>query len=159
MNTELREMIVGAEGRFLSDEEHARIREYATGMAARLDTARRVQQREARLVDGALSRLEAEHPDLVAQQGDRDRVAEQLGTTLRYCVQAHVRKDMAFFRECYSEWFAELLCTLSAPKDVLDTALALREACREHLDATDQRALAPYLDEFVRELEDWQVEG
>lgn len=155
MNTALRKMIVEAEGRFLSEEEMGRIHAWASDTPERLEVARRAQSREHRLVERCMEALASAVPSAVTADASA-RTERDLRSILRYAISAHVREDMEWFRESFSEWFAELRCSFLPAEQVAGVARALRDVARDSLDGADQRALAPYLDEIVRECEQWR---
>jgi hypothetical protein len=94
MNTELRKMIVEAEGRFLSETEVARMREYAITMRTRLDAVRRLEGLDSSIVLGAVERFVAKQPEYVKKTpGAAEKARRDLTVTLRYLAAAHVRMD------------------------------------------------------------------
>ncbi|MEM1416478.1 MAG: hypothetical protein AAGH15_16325 [Myxococcota bacterium] len=156
MNTQLREMVVAAEGRHLGEAELARFREHAQGYGARLDAMRRVQDAEEGIVETALRRLEATQGSRLRDPVVRQKAERDLEQTLRYAAQAAARDDLGWFQETFSEWHAEMLCALQPQPVMEDTFKALRDAVEERLDGADARALLPFLDDFLRELASWR---
>ncbi len=151
MNTELRSMIVNAEGRFLSDQEVDALREYATGMGQRLSAARRMQAAEERIYVRALERL----GDVRRLHGGRAEGIEELRHMLRRVALAHVRADLTHFVEAHAEWVAEQLCQLIEPAALVSSFETLREAMAEVLNEADTYAFEPYLHAFIEELRRW----
>jgi len=153
MNFELRRTIVQSEGRFLSEQEAARIREYALNMKLRIACARRIQEAEDEIVKLASERFAKIHAEYLSRvQHARLKVERDYRLTLRYVAAGHVRDDMNFFRRSYAQWIAELLRPIVAQDVLVDGQICLKEACDERLDALDARAVLPFLDCFIEEL-------
>jgi enoyl-CoA hydratase/carnithine racemase len=153
MNTELRKMIVAAEGRYLSDAESSAIRAYASGLAERIAASRRMQAAEEQIVRLAEQKL----GDLRKLHAGRSEGVEELRTMLRRVAMAHVRNDPEHFAEAHGEWVAEQLCQLIEPAALVKTFEALRDAVAETLSEADTYAFEPYLHAFVEELRKWQT--
>jgi hypothetical protein len=152
MNTELRALVVAAEGRYLSDTEMARFREFAINMSGRIDTAKKVQQREPLVVTEALRLLTERVPDLSKQAGQLPRARSWLEHTLRYAALAHVRSDADFFRRAYAEWSREQLRVALPDATVAACIECLQRALDEQLDPVDARAVGRFVDVFIETL-------
>ncbi len=149
MNTQLRQIMVQSEGRFLSDGESAALRQWAIGMAQRLECARRIESIEARLVATITETFHAR----VAERGQlQAKTASDVRAAIRYIATAHVRDDLAWFRTAYAEWVGESLRALAATATLTTLGEAIRAGIEEHLEPMDARALRPYLDCFDEEL-------
>ena len=153
MNTDLRKMIVQAECRHLTETEMARLRDYASGMEARLQAMRRLEAAETEIVELAWTKLAEGQAAYVAKTHDvRTTTMRDLATTLRYVGQAHVRDDAQFFRRNYVEWSGPLL-KATTPREVLVEAHdCLVAALATHLDPSDTEVFRRYLDMFAEEL-------
>jgi len=155
MNGTLKDITRAAEGRYLMEAEKATIRAYATGMADRLETMRRVEERESQIVGRTVDALKETQSEPLSDPTVEAKVRRDVSLTIRYIAQAHVREDPAFFRVHFAEWFGELLCAMSPPKAIADTVAALRAAMDETLDGSDSRHLLPYVDLFLEEVHRW----
>lgn len=153
MNTELRAMIVAAEGRYLSTKEVDSLRDYASGMDGRLAAARRMQAAEETILTRARQRL----GDLDRLHAGRSEGIEEMRFMLRRIALAHVRSDLDHFREAHAEWVAEQLCNMLDPAALTTTFEAVREAMGETLEEVDTYAFEPYLHTFIEELRKWQA--
>jgi predicted nucleic acid-binding protein len=152
MNTELRGLVVGAEGRYLSDAEMARFREFAINMTGRIETARKLQHREPLVVTEALRLLTERVPDVAKQTGQLPRARSFLEHTLRYAALAHVRSDPEFFRRAYAEWSREQLRAALPDATVTACVECLQRALDEQLDPVDARAVGRFVDVFMETL-------
>jgi hypothetical protein len=154
MNTELRKMIVAAEGRYLHESEIASVRSWAIELRARLDAVARLAAREDAIVEEAMERFLERHPDFHAGAREgRARGLRDFRLTLRYLGSAHVRDDEAFYRSHFSTWFAELLLPLMPAELLVESMRGLRDALESQLDAADGRCFVRYLDIFLADLE------
>ncbi len=153
MNTELRRVVVGAEGRYLSDEEAGKFREYALHMAARLEAARRLEAAEDGIVRAAAEAFLGKHAGYAGDVPEaRAKTERDMRLTLRYLAAAHVRQDMDFFRRHYAEWIGELLRSIVEPEILVSGQECLKAAIEEALDPLDSRSFVRYLDVFISEL-------
>jgi len=165
-------MVVSAEGRFLSEEELGRLRDWSTGLSDRLEVARRVHAREVRILGRCIEALREEVAGFPngkelagfpngkelpeTGRGDAAEVVQgNIRLVLRYAVSGHVRDDLIWFEETVADFFAELMTSTSPPETVLRTMRILRDVVRDVLDGGEQRVLTPYIDIFVRECERW----
>ncbi|MCU0654018.1 MAG: hypothetical protein MUF64_01585 [Polyangiaceae bacterium] len=153
MNSQLRKMIVNAEGRYLTEPEAARIRDFALGLSARIEAARRLEAAEDLIVQTALAAFSAQHREHLQKTPDAaQKTARDFRLTLRYVAAAHVRRDPEFFQKNYASWTGELLRTLADPAVISSGNEHLRAALDATLDPADAREFLPYLDQFLAEL-------
>jgi hypothetical protein len=153
MNTELRKMIVEAEGRYLHEAEQARIREWTSRLPSRLAVAARLSAAESEIVRDATARfLEANSEYANKVRDARAKTERDMRLTLRYCAAAHVRDDEAWFRRAYAAWIAELLSAIVEPELLAAGQDVLGEAVSAHLDPADARAIRRYVAIFAEEL-------
>ena len=153
MNTELRRMMVEAEGRWLADAELARLRDYALALPARLDAARRLQAAEGIILARAGELFATRHAEYITRVPDAGtKVARDMALTLRYLASAHVRADPEFFKKSYAAWIGQLLLALVASDVLISGQECLRTAIEESLDPADARAFVRFLDMFIEEL-------
>ena len=154
MNTELRKMMVKAEGRFLRGEEIEQVRSWAQGMRARLEQHDRIEAAEERLVTSAAKAFVEIHPDMAEAIPDfEDKVVRDFKLFVRYVAHCIVRDDITFFRRAYAEWIAELLSGMTDPDVLVSGYEAMKVAADELLDPSDARAMIVYIDLFIAELE------
>lgn len=146
MNTEIRKMIVGAEGRYPTESEVQKVRAWALGMTTRLDLAARLEVRAPVIVGTVCEHFEHQQNGVAEQGWSRVRAAEATRTTLAYLANAVVREDPEFFRRAFVEWYVEALRALVAKDTLARFSDRIRASLVEHLDAHEVRALAPYLE-------------
>lgn len=153
MNHDLRKMIVRAEGRYLTDAEVAQVRDYAMNMPARIEAARRLEEREGQILERAAAAFLGNHADYAKRVPDAvEKTKRDMALTLRYLAAAHIRSDMDFFRRNYAEWISELLRSIVACEVLVSGQKCLRDALEEGLDPVDARSFVRYLDVFIEAL-------
>lgn len=153
MNTELRKMIVAAEGRYLHDGEIAAVRDWAIQLEARLGAAARLQAAEDAIAEEASRRFVERFPEYAQRVKDaRAKTARDMKLTLRYAAAAFVRDDESFFRRSYASWIAELLTAIVDAETLAVGQELLREAIVSALDPADARHFVRYVDVFIQEL-------
>jgi len=146
MNTELRKLIVGSEGRYPTESEVQKVRAWALGMSTRIDLAARLEGQCPAIVGAVSDQIELSNNGVAEPGWSRVRAAEATRTTLTYLANAVVREDVEFFRRAFVDWYVEALRAV-VPKDTLVRfSDRLRAALVEKLDAHEVRALAPYLE-------------
>jgi len=154
MNTELREMMVKAEGRFLRADEVDRVRTWAKEMRPRIERHDRIRAAEDELVRSAASAFVELHPEMAEQIPHfEQKVIRDLRLFVRYVAHCVVRDDTRFFQRAYAEWIAELLASMTDPKVLISGYEAVREATLEVLDPSDAQVVTTYVDLFIAELE------
>ncbi len=142
MNTQLRQILVQSEMRFLTDGESAAFRQWAIGMTQRLECARRIEAIEVSLVATITETFHAR----VAERGQlQAKTASDVRAAIRYIAMAHVRDDLAWFRSAYAAWVGESLRALATTATLTTLGEAIRIGVDEHLEPIDARALLPYL--------------
>lgn len=153
MNTELRKMMVKAEGRFLRPEEEERTRAWAKGIRTRIELHNRIRAAEDAIVDAASTAFVELHGEMAEQIPHfRDKVGRDYRLFLRYVAHCVVRDDVEFFRRAYAEWIADLLSGMTEA-DVLKSGYeVLKVALQEQLEPSDARTVLPYVDLFLQEL-------
>lgn len=154
MNTELREMMVKAEGRFLRNDEIERVRAWAQGMRGRIDIHDRIRSAEDGIVGDAAKAFVELHPEMAQEIPHfEEKVQRDLRLFVRYVAHCAARDDLRFFRRAYAEWIAELLSGMTDPDVLISGYEAVKVAAGEHLDPGDASLMNTYVDLFLTELE------
>lgn len=151
MNHALYRMVCDAECRYLTETEIAVFRDYAAGMEGRVETARKIEQREASLTHRATEAF-FELPEGRTTEISREQLQRELSTLLRFVAAAHVRSDEVYFRRSYAEWVAGLHKKTGAARRAAASAHCLKSALGEAFDPFEARALDRYLDIYAEEL-------
>ena len=152
MNSQLRSMIVQAEGRHLDEDELGKIRAWATGLEDRIATARRLEAAEDEIVSGAARRLSGGKSNGQASAATARSFDREHRLFLHYAALACIKDDPSWFQSHFAEWTAELLIHAAESRDVIASLEALREALEERLDPLDQRRILPLLNLFLTEV-------
>lgn len=146
MNTEIRRMIVAAEGRYLVDSEVERLRAWALGMPGRLEASRRLESRLDAITHAVLEDLSGADRGEAGQGFGRPRIIAAIRTTLSYIAMAVVRDDPDFFREAFVDWYLTLLRNVVPGEALQQFARRLRKAVLDEMDGHELRAISPYFD-------------
>jgi len=142
MNTQLRQILVQSEMRFLTDGEVGAFRQWAIGVTERLECARRIEALETSLV---ATSTETFHARVVERGQLQAKTASDVRAAIRYIAMAHVRDDLPWFRSAYAEWVGEALRALATSATLTTLGEAIRAGVDQHLEPLDARALLPYL--------------
>lgn len=153
MNADYVELIRKAEGRYLHDQEAARLRGYAEGLLARLDTLTAIERAEEAMIDAVVDKVMKMHPQLPKAHGaDVDRrVRRDQTQVLRYAAFAMLMRDPDFIYDKLSMWLRTVLVSLCDLAQVIAGYEALIEAAREHLTEEDAKELIPYIEIHLEE--------
>jgi len=154
MNREFEELVRKSEGRYLQDHEAAKMRGYAEGLVARIDTLTAIERSEETILGSAVERTMKKFPHLTESYGDtaEKKVRRDLGLGLRYAVLAMLMKDPDFVVDKLSVWLRTIMSALCNIEEVAFSYEAVLQACEEHLTAEDAAELAPYLRAHIDEL-------
>ena len=83
MNSDIRETLSDAEGRYLEPEEQTMLMEYADSLEQRLIIMRDVQATESEIVDSVVETVMEQHPEAVERhQKLRDKTARDVSKTI-----------------------------------------------------------------------------
>lgn len=147
MNSDIRETLSDAEGRYLEPEEQTMLMEYADSLEQRLIIMRDVQATESEIVDSVVETVMEQHPEAVERhQKLRDKTARDVSMVLRYCVLAMVKDDPEYLEDQVLHWFRKVVVEAFEMDEYIDTAYStLIDEVDRHLEADDFQILAPYL--------------
>lgn len=147
MNSDIREMLSDAEGRYLEPEEQTVLMEYANSLEQRLIIMRDVQATENEIVESVVETVVDKHPEAIERhQQMRDKTARDVAMVLRYCVLAMVKDDPEYLEDQVLHWFRNVVVEAFEMTDYVDTAYAtLIDEVERRLEPDDFQMLAPYL--------------
>jgi hypothetical protein len=148
MNSDLRMMIVAAEGRYLVDAELDRVRGWAVGMPGRLEAARRLESRLDSITRAVADELSARdgRPEGSEAVFGRARIVAATRTTLAFVAMAVVRDDPKYFRDAFVDWYLHMLRNVVPKETLAHFSRRLRKAVLDELDGHELRAISPYFD-------------
>lgn len=154
MNLEYEELIRKTEGRYLQDHEAAKMRGYAEGLVARIDTLAAIERSEEAILASAVAETMKKFGHLAKSYGvtTEKKVQRDLGLGLRYAVLGMLLKDPDFVVDKLSVWLRTIMSALCNIEEVAYSYEAVLRACHEHLTPEDAAEIAPYLQVHIDEL-------
>lgn len=146
MNKKLDTMLYEAEGRYLSDEESARLQSWAGTLEDRLECMRAVERVETEVVNDVVNEVFRIHPEFESRfHQARERGVRDIGMVLRYCVMAMLREDEEMLKERMLYWFVTIAWANGLGPYMDTTYKALPRRLERSLDRQHIEMLAPYL--------------
>lgn len=153
MNPTIEEMMDEARGRYLEPAEQSALIDYAETLEERLAAMRAVEEHEQQMVDEAVEKMFAEHPDAASRhEFVEEKAKRDMILVVRYCALAMIRDDVEALDQQLLHWFATIVDAFEM-RDLLETSyLALIEAADSRLDEQDFDWIAPYFQRVVDRL-------
>jgi len=148
MNYEIKQLLKGAEGRYLTDLEMQKLIGYAAGIRRRLEVADQLERAEAEIIARSTRATMERFPMLTTLHGEQtaERVQRDQTFVLRYAMLAMIQRDPDFMRDKLSTWMATILEALCDLEPVIAGMQHTIDACREHLSPECFEELRPYLE-------------
>ena len=146
MNHTLENMLIEAEGRYLSPEESRQLLKYAASLELRLAAMTALEKIEPKIVDEVLAIVWQRHPEFErAHHQAKERCRRDVTLVLRYCAQAMLREDEQFLQDKMLHWLHTILHSFHFGKVIETTYRALPQRVEANLSAQYHQLLAPYL--------------
>lgn len=154
MNSQIQSMLVEAEGRYLTADEQALLRDFASRVDERLGAMAEVEGKESVIIDQTLKELVRAYPDFEKKYTSaRNKGGRDLALALRYSTLAMVRGDSQFLHDSLLLWMGTMLRGLGmAPQFIEDAYKAMERVAGRELSPKVAELIRPYIQQCAREL-------
>jgi hypothetical protein len=147
VNHAITDMLKQADGRYLTKDEGALLREFASSLEARLAAMEELSQKEGKIIDRAIKEVMRAYPDYK----DKYPEGQQKGTrdmtfVLRYCAHAMVRNDARFLEDTVLAWLTTILRGVGLRANLIaDAYRAVEKFTLEELTPGSAELIRPWI--------------
>lgn len=147
MNHAITDMLKQADGRYLTKDEGALLRDFASSLEARLAAMEELSQKEGKIIDRAIKEVMRAYPDYK----DKYPEGQQKGTrdmtfVLRYCAHAMVRNDARFLEDTVLAWLTTILRGVGLRANLIaDAYRAVEKFTLEELTPGSAELIRPWI--------------
>jgi len=154
MQTQARSILYKPTTRYMTETEEAEVRTYADGLLARLPLMAALEQSEKAIVDEALNRLMARHPQLARNHGadTEQRGRRDMTFVYRYAALAMLLDDQDLMRDKVAVWMRTIVLALMPKEPMVYGYEQMIELVRARFDEATARLLTPHIEVVLNEL-------
>ncbi len=154
MQTAARTILYKPTTRYMTETEEAEVRTYADGLLARLPVLTLVEENEKPIVDEALNRLMARHPQLVRNHGadTEQRGRRDMTFVYRYAAMAMVLDDQDLVRDKVAVWMRTIVLALMPKEPMIYGYQQLIEGVKARFEEPVARLFVPQIEIVLNEL-------
>lgn len=148
MLSEFKNLSVSVDGRYANDSELQFIEDYMYSYKLRLDTYKKLQSLEPKIVDEVRSRLELFDSKLL-KRGDRDMAVKWKQDTvrvLRYSATALLLDDTELLQERFLFWFQTIMRAFGTQRSCDATYTVMQEVIKQYLSPAEIDLITPILE-------------
>ena len=151
INSQLEELMGKKEGRYITAVELQPLKKYMETVSERSKIYTLLEEKSDLLVRHALKKLMSIQPEVMKKHAKR--CYYDMSMLLRYLALAMLRDDPRFFNDVIILWQANILTAYRQQKACLDAYGYLQETLKEHLPASANRLIDPYVDMMLQLLD------
>jgi hypothetical protein len=148
MKLQIHNILHRAEGRYLTEQEGASLRGWASGLEERLAAMAEVHRNEETIMQTVMKAITAGYPDFLRKysQGSEKGIRD-MSIVLRYAAHAMVLQDMTYLEDNLLNWLGTVLRGIGFTPQFLEDAYGTMErASRDQLSPKAAGLIAPYLE-------------
>lgn len=150
MNTQLSQVMLGAEGRYLSSAEIDNVMELMRSYEARMRVMQTVEEREDYIVRETVERVFEKFPQFPAERPQAfDKCVRDVSLVLRYAVTAYVNSDPLIFEEKILYWMKGVIQSMGFVDVAKVTYSILQNYVLEVVPETEAAEINKYLQMLV----------
>ncbi|AMW28117.1 phycobilisome protein [Arthrospira platensis] len=145
------ELMIQADGRYLSDAELKPFQQYIQTLPARTKTYEIMRAKSPELIKIALKKFMLIHPEVMQQHSKR--CIYDMNMAICLMSVAMLRDDPRYFRESLMLWLANILSAYQRNVACLKAYHCLEETMQEKLPSVCNQLLKPYMDIIMEVLD------
>jgi hypothetical protein len=151
LNHQLNQVMIDADGRYLSSEELRPLEAYVESYQKRLATYQSLSQHSQSLVLESLKKFARVHPEIIKRSGKRCQY--DMIQVLRYLALCILLDDEFMFREKMMFWLDTMLRAHQKQDACCKAYQYLKETVQESLPNTVSEQVNPYIDIIVESMQ------
>lgn len=151
MNNRIKQLILGSDSRYLTDEERSEIGGYLDGFAKRLEVMALVEEAEDNAVRFCIDNTRKRYPNFDKYHDKAwAKAFRDVQLTTRYMAQAMLIDEMSLLEEKLLFWLRTILAGFNfTPEFNRDTYTYLKEGFRQSLPPDAFAMMEPYLNRTI----------
>jgi hypothetical protein len=150
MHTELREVMHGAEGRYLSSDEIDRVMGIVNSYEDRFAIMKKLELNEIEIVNETIERMFEKYPDFYKDRPNAyDKCVRDESLVLRYAAMAMVNNDPEIFEEKVLYWMKTVVQSMEFTEEAKFTYTYMQTLVTRALGEKDAPEINRYLQMMV----------